>query len=138
MAQIETVVVPEQPSGALKAAVDDLLHLLQTQCGTTPKLVTAGDGHPKQALYLQRIADQREGGAFTIQRERSRVLVQSQDAEGWCNALYAIMNDLLGARWYWAGDLGFESLDPERAYFPNSPWREAPAFVQRRFYPIFV
>ncbi|WPJ94653.1 DUF4838 domain-containing protein [Coraliomargarita algicola] len=134
IADITTIVLPPQMSDELRASVDDLLEQLQVHSGAVPKLVS--EGHPKNALYFEHVQDGREGGAFTIQRERTRVIIRSADQSGWRNALYAIMNDLLGARWYWSGDVGFELVPPSQAHFPNRSWREAPAFVQRRFYPV--
>ncbi|WP_308952061.1 DUF4838 domain-containing protein [Thalassobacterium maritimum] len=134
IAEIETIVLPEQPSAQLRAAVDDLLLQLQAHTGAAPKLVS--EGRPKHALYFELLADGREGGAFTIARERSRVTIRSAERAGWSHALYAIMGELLGARWYWAGDLGYESVPVTSSYFPNRAWRETPAFVQRRFYPV--
>jgi hypothetical protein len=134
IAELETIVLPEEASDALRASVDDLLELFERHYGVELPVVSAG--HPKNALYFQLVADGREGGAFTIQRDRTRVLIRSADQAGWRNALYEIMSEFLGARWYWSGDLGFESVAPAQVYFPNHPWREAPAFVQRQFYPV--
>jgi hypothetical protein len=136
IAEIDVIVLPDAVPDVLRTTVDDLLALFEQCYGHAPKLVHLGQARPKHALYFELRADGREGGAFTIRRERTRVFVCGADAEAWCDALYAIMHDMLGARWYWAGDLGLEQISPRRLYFPNAAWRETPAFVQRKFYPV--
>jgi len=131
---IDFIVLPEADSKALTASINDLVNMLVQRYGEAPQVIS--QGHPKNALYFEWVDDHREGGAFTIQRERTRIVIRSADPEGWRNALYAIMSDVLGARWYWAGELGFEWVGSSRSYFPNHPWRETPAFVQRQFYPV--
>ena len=93
-------------------------------------------GRPKNAIYFQLTADLSKGGGFTIHRERTRVFIRSGDPAGWSNALYTIEKEMLGARYYWAGDLGLEFVKPSLTHFPNRPWRETPTFVQRKFYPV--
>lgn len=132
--QIDTIVLPESTAKSLSTAIEDLSGLLKERYGRAPVIVAAG--HPKNALYFQLVADGREGGAFTIQRERTRVIIKGADAAAWRNALYAMTNDLLGARWYWSGELGFEWSEVSQMHFPNRPWLESPAFVQRRFHPV--
>ena len=51
------------------------------------------------------------------------------------NGVYALCHDLLGARWYWAGDLGLEYVSDAPIYFPKRVWRSSPQFVQRQFHP---
>jgi hypothetical protein len=133
---IEFIVMPKAPSVELSATVDDLLELIEARYGYAPELVEAEEGRPKNALYFERLVDGREGGAFTIYRERTRVFIRGADTAAWCDALYAVMHDMLGGRWYWAGELGFEWVPPTRRYFSNAPWRETPGFVQRKFYPV--
>jgi hypothetical protein len=131
---IQFVVLPVGATDGLRAAVDDFLDLTERRFGHVPKLVATG--RPKNALYFERMPRCEEmGGAFTIIRERRRIFIHSHDAEGWANALYTIAETMLGARWYWSGDLGFEWVTPQSDDFPLSPWRERPTFVQRRFHP---
>lgn len=134
ISEIETIVLPESASKTLSASVDDLRSLLEKQYGQSPKIIA--EGHPKNALYFELASDAREGGAFTVHRERTRVFIRSNEPTSWANAVYALTEDLLGARYYWAGDLGLEFVEPSRAHFPNRPWRETPAFVQRQFHPV--
>lgn len=91
---------------------------------------------PKKALIFERSGSSQAGGAFSLRRERTRLVLQAADVEGWSNGLYAIMRDLMGARWYWAGELGFEWTEPARRYLPDRPWVEKPAFAQRRLHPV--
>ncbi len=133
--QLKYVVLPESATSSLRAAVADLVGLLEERLDVTLEILPAG--YPKSALYFELDPkDDREGGAFTILRERTRVIIRSPDPQGWQNALYAISKHLLGARWYWAGELGFEWAEPSCTFFSNRPWREKPAFVQRRLSPL--
>lgn len=132
--QIETIVLPEVDADALTSPIEDFVSLMEQRFGQAPDLVSAG--HPKNALYFQRVEGEFKGGAFTILRERTRVTIRSADTAGWRNALYTLSKDMLGARWYWAGELGFEWAEPHRDSFGLRPWREIPAFVQRQFYPV--
>lgn len=133
---LQYIVLPVGHSETLQKAVDDFAELLEARTGRLPTIRSEGTGRPKNALYFEEVSENRErGGAFTIRHDRTRVQIRSADASGWGNALYTIAEDLLGARWYWSGDLGFEWVAPLRTHFPLGPWHEAPAFVQRRFYP---
>ena len=133
MRQIAYVIRPESGSSALDAAIEDFLNLMEARYGAKPLIVTTGVC--KNALQFKMVADRRERGAFTIRRVRTRLIIQAADTEGWSNGLYAIMQEQMGARWYWAGALGFDWVEPSRRYLPNRPWREEPSFVQRRLYP---
>lgn len=131
---IQFVVLPVGASEELRAAVEDFVSLMERRFGHVPEIVVTG--RPKNALYFERDLNEEElGGAFTIIRERSRIFIHSHDSEGWGNALYTIAETMLGARWYWSGELGFEWVPPRSDDFPLSPWRETPTFVQRRFHP---
>lgn len=133
---LQNIVLPVGHTETLQKAVDDFAELLEARTGRLPTIRSEGTGRPKNALYFEEVSENRErGGAFTIRRDRTRVFIRSADASGWGNALYTIAEDLLGARWYWSGDLGFEWVPPQRAHFPSGPWHEAPAFIQRRFHP---
>ncbi len=132
--QILYIVRPDSESKALVAAIEDFSKLMEARYGQRPELLS--EGAFKRSLQFKIVSDGREGGAFTVRRERTRVAIQAVDAAGWCNGLYAIMGDMLGARWYWAGELGFEWVEPRRRSLSNRPWREEPAFVQRKMYPM--
>ena len=134
ISQIDTIVLPESASKPLIDSVADFSNWIKQLSGRSLRVVS--EGRPKNAIYFQLTADLSKGGAFTIHRERTRVFIRSGEPAGWSNALYAIGQDLLGVRYYWAGDLGLEFVKPLRAHFPNRPWRETPAFVQRKFYPV--
>ena len=115
-------------------SVTDFSNLIQRVSGRSVQVLS--EGRPKNAIYFQLTADLSKGGGFTIHRERTRVLIRSGDPAGWSNALYTIGKEMLGARYYWAGDLGLEFVKPSLTHFPNRPWRETPAFVQRKFSPV--
>ncbi|MEC7235245.1 MAG: DUF4838 domain-containing protein, partial [Verrucomicrobiota bacterium] len=132
--QIDAIVLPESASKSLVDAVTDFSNLIQRVSGRSVQVLSGG--RPKNAIYFQLTADLSKGGAFTIRRKRTRVYILSGEPAGWSNALYAIGKEMLGARYYWAGDLGLEFVKPSFTHFPNRPWRETPAFVQRKFYPV--
>lgn len=131
---IKFIVLPTETPDNLSAAIRDFTGLLEARTGRAPEIVS--EGRPKNALYFEPQPTAKElGGAFSIRRERSRVFIRAAAVDGWRNGLYMIAQSMLGARWYWSGDLGFEWVSPQRSHFPRRLWREDPAFVQRRFYP---
>ena len=132
--QIDTIVLPESASQPLIDSVIDFSNSFQRLRGRSLKAVF--EGRPKNAIYFQLTDDLSKGGAFTIHRERTRVYIRSGEPAGWSNALYTIEKEMLGARYYWAGDLGLEFVKPSITHFPNRPWRETPAFTQRKFHPV--
>ena len=132
--QIDAIVLPESAPKSLVDSVADFSNLIQRLSGRSLQVLSGG--RPKNAIYFQLSADLSEGGAFTIYRDRTRVLIRSGEPAGWSNALYTIGQEMLGARYYWAGDLGLELVEPSITHFPNRPWRETPAFVQRKLYPV--
>lgn len=132
--QIKFVVLPDLKSGVLRATVEDFLNLVDELHHVRPKIITVG--YPKYSLSFQSIKQGFQGGSFKITRKRSRVIIRAASVEGWCNGLYAIMEDLLGARWYWEGALGLEMVEPKLQSFLYLPWYEKPAFVQRSLVPV--
>jgi hypothetical protein len=132
--QIDAIVLPESASKSLVDSVTDFSNLIQRVSGRSVQVLSGG--RPKNAIYFQLTADLSKGGGFTIHRERTRVFIRSGDPAGWSNALYTMGKEMLGARYYWAGDLGLEFVKPSLTHFPNRPWRETPTFVQRKFYPV--
>ena len=134
--QIDTIVLPESASQPLIDSVTDFSNSFQRLRGCSLRAVS--EGRPKNAIYFQLTDDLSKGGAFTIHRERTRVFIRSGEPAGWSNALYTIEKEMLGARYYWAGDLGLEYVKPSITHFPNRPWRETPAFAQRKFHPVNI
>ena len=134
--QIDTIVLPESASQPLIDSVTDFSNSFQQLRGRSLRAVS--EGRPKNAIYFQLTDDLSKGGAFTIHRERTRVFIRSGEPAGWSNALYTIEKEMLGARYYWAGDLGLEYVKPSITHFPNRPWRETPAFAQRKFHPVNI
>lgn len=128
------VIRPETASKGLNAAIKDFVELYGLKYSKKLEVIT--DTSPKQALSFQHSESSDVGGGFTIRRERTCVSIHATDSEGWRNGLYAIMGDMMGARWYWAGELGFEWAEPERQHFTDRPWAGRPAFVQRRLHPV--
>ena len=136
---IHTLVVPAEPGAALSAAVEDFRHVFEMRYGVELAMVIDPESRPKYAIYLGdsgRVRIRAQNDSFSIHREGARVFVAGDGERGLLNGVYALCSELLGARWYWAGDLGLELVGSARAKFPEGHWREEPAYVQRTFYPI--
>jgi hypothetical protein len=136
---LRTLVVPAKPGASLSAAVEDLRHVFERRTGVALQVQTAGTNSPKYALYLGNSGGRRsqlENDAFTIHRQGTRVFVAGDGERGVLNGVYALCTELLGARWYWAGDLGLELIGEPRDKFPEGRWHEEPAYVMRTFYPM--
>jgi hypothetical protein len=131
--EISTLAFPTEPGIKMAAAISDLQELYTERYGTS--LAVVYGVAPKHSLSFKIDASVGEGGAFVIDRRRTRAVVRGADESAWSNALYSICSDLMGARWYWSGSLGFEWTEPEKRFFPNYPWRGRPSFVERRFSP---
>jgi hypothetical protein len=130
--EVRYLVLPDHSSKQFSAAIEDLqaLYLQRYQ----RSLLMVKQARPSQAITFE-ISHAGEGGAFSIRRERSRVFVRGADGTALANAVYAICADLMGARWYWGGELGFEWAAPSMNHFPDRLWWERPAFVQRQLHP---
>ena len=136
---LRILVVPAEPEAALSAAVEDLRHVFERRTGVALEVQTAGPNRPKYALYLGDsggIRSQLQNDAFIIHRQGTRVFVAGDGEAGVMNGVYALCQELLGARWYWAGDLGLELIGSPPDKFPEGRWREEPAYVMRSFYPM--
>ena len=139
LASIRTVVMPAESGAALAAAVADFCEVFALRYGVDLAIVTDAESRPKYAIYLGdagRVRCWAQNDSFSIHREGARVFVTGEGEPGLLNGMYALCSELLGARWYWAGDLGFELVGSARAKFPDRLWREEPAYVQRMFYPM--
>jgi len=159
LAAVRSIVLPEGAGAELQAAAKDLAELWDrrmegeglAEIGSTdragvdlsiqawPRTPGGGRPYPKNALVLERVSgSEARLGGFLIERERTRVFVRSADEDGLANGLYALADDLLGARWYWPGDLGFEWVGEPPRFFAEALWREVPAFEQRTLRPVGV
>lgn len=148
LAAIDTVVAPVEPGARLEAALGDLVALWGQRINDDGRgtdraeqiRVIDADGRahlPKNAILLELHPLSLEPpGGFSIERERTRVFVRASDEEGLANGIYALCADVLGARWYWPGDLGFEWVGKAPDKFPERRWREVPAFAQRTLHPV--
>lgn len=132
-AEISLLLLPNEPSEALLAAVEDLVELWPAEL----EIVRADEATGKGALILMR--DTRCGmrdEGFVIRRDRTKVHLRACTDEGLVNGIYAICHDLLAARWYWSGELGFEQVGPVGEKFPDRIWWGRPAFAQRTLHPV--
>ncbi len=137
MEAIDAIVLPEGTQAELTEAAEDLRDLFVRRYGVSPGILTRS-GRPRRAIILE-LSDRKwlkaNPGAFTMYRERTRVCIEAASAEGLSNGVYAFCEDVLGARWYWEGEIGFEFVGDAPEKFPERRWREAPAFVMRTLYP---
>ncbi len=130
---VRTVVLPAQASERLLAAVEDL----QACWPVKLEQAAAAEVPSKQVLVLEREeAAAADTGGFTLRRKRTRVTLRAASDEALADGLYAICRELLGVRWYWAGDVGLEFVGVRAEHFPVRRWHEQPAFVQRTLYPV--
>jgi hypothetical protein len=136
---VRALVVPADVSDTLSAAVEDLRHVFELRYGTKLEIVTHSVTRPKNALYLGDTYRRRDGlpnDAFAIYRRGTRIFIAGDTERGLQNGLYGLCMELLGARWYWAGDIGLELVGPRLDKFPERHWCEEPAYIMRTFYPM--
>ncbi|MGB0415172.1 MAG: hypothetical protein ACPGJU_12075, partial [Coraliomargarita sp.] len=135
---VEWIVLPPEASDELQVAAQDLVGLWpEVRCGTQLRYLDDGS-RPKHSIVLERCESEwlvERYGSFSIHRERTRIIVRAASDDGLANGVNALCRDVLGARWYWAMDLGFEQVGRIPDKFPERRWREAPDFVQRRLHP---
>lgn len=136
---IRSIVMPDESGEPLLAAVDDLCEVFERRYGIELEVLTDRVRRPKAAIYLGDcggVACGLQNDAFLMRREGTRIFICGDGASGVLNGVYALCEQLLGARWYWAGDLGLELVGDPVAKFPERRWREEPAYVMRTFYPM--
>lgn len=136
---MRTLVLPTEAGPVLSAAADDLRRLFAMRYGVALAVLADDVRRPKYAIYLD------DSGAvnahinqdgFFIHRQRTCVYIAGDGESGVVNGVYAVCAKLLGARWYWAEELGLELIGPAAAKFPEGHWRETPAYEMRTLYPI--
>lgn len=133
LSEIKYLIIPQVQSEQLASALADLRALFKQRYGKTLQLSQSPNAKQSICFETFRIG---EGGAFSIRKKRTRVFIRGADPEAWANGIYTICRDLLGARWYWSGELGFEWIPPRLNHFPNRALTRRPAFIQRHFGPI--
>lgn len=144
LAAVRQVVLPEGASENLVAAVGDLQVVWDERVPGSAGLKLATGAPRKFSIVLEyrdvpawaRLWRPWPAGSFTISRERSRVYIRAAGDAGLLNGVYALCHEVLGARWYWAGDLGKAYVGEVPRFFPERFGSRSPAFVQRRMYPM--
>lgn len=144
LAAVQEVVLPVGASEKLEAAVADLHAVWAVRVPGSSGLKLATGAPRKFAIVLEyrnepdwaRLWRPWPVGSFTIERERTRIFIRAEAELGLLNGIYALCHDVLGARWYWAGDLGKAYVGEVPRFFPEHRWWERPAFVQRRLHPM--
>ncbi|MFO8026264.1 MAG: DUF4838 domain-containing protein [Opitutales bacterium] len=136
--------LPPEPSERLAAAAEDLARhwpweIQQREADSSPSkqsIVLLRDESAGDGAFCAVPDEAHDTGYFSLRRDRTRVYLRAVGDEGLAHGLYAIARELLGARWYWAGDLGFERVGEVADAFPDRAWRERPAFVQGTLHPV--
>ena len=139
---VDYVILPEKSSTNLQAAVGDLIELWPGDicCADSRRApdYAPTSGRPKNSIILERSEAYwlvENFGSFSIRRERTRIHLRAASDQGLVNGIYALCQDVLGARWYWAMDIGCERVGEIPDKFPECRWRERPDFVQRQLHP---
>ena len=148
LVDIQKLVLPFAASERLIAATTDLQAVWYERVGERLEIVkwqvVSPKVEPQNAIILQHTAVQpfaewrgyQIAGSFTLFRKDSSIYLGAQTDAGLLNAVYALCTNILGARWYWASDIGLEFVGEVPRFFPEQRWLQAPAFVQRRLYPM--
>ena len=144
LAALREVVVPEGASEKLQAAVADLQDVwVERVPGSAGLEISTGEPRKFSIVLEHRVVPAWARlwrswpvGSFTMERERTRIFIRAESDAGLLNGVYALCHEVLGARWYWAGDLGKAYVGEVPRFFPERRWQESPAFVQRRMYPM--
>lgn len=144
LAAVRQVVLPDGTSEKLRAAVADLQTVWAERVPGSAGLESAAGEARKFSIALEyratpswaRLWQPWPVGSFTMERERTRIFIRAEAEAGLVNGIYALCHEVLGARWYWAGDLGKAYVGEVPRFFPERRWQESPSFVQRRLYPV--
>ncbi|MGJ8638284.1 MAG: DUF4838 domain-containing protein [Opitutaceae bacterium] len=136
LTEIERIALPERSGDRLQAAVADLQFIYSERVGRKLEIVEHTSPAVKSAIVLKLNEPLDSTGSFLIYRQRTQVIIKSNSVEGLANAIYELCGGLLGARWYWASDLGLEYIGDVPGKFPEQRWLETPSFVQRALYPM--
>lgn len=139
LAAMRSIVLPEASGAALTAAADDLRDVFEQRYGWAPELVEQGIHSPKQAmiLELETVSDSKgNDGGFFVRQTGSRIYISAASQQGLIHGIYAFAADVLGARWYWPGELGFEFVGDAPERFTRTRWRETPAYTMRTMAPM--
>lgn len=126
---IRTIYLPPEPSDLLVAALEDLI---QVWPGVIERDVVSPSVSKRSVILIR---DEHTEG-FSLRRARTKVYLRASSDKALASGLYAIARELLGARWYWPGELGFERVGEVADKFPEGIWLGRPAFVQRTLYPV--
>ncbi|MEO0508511.1 MAG: DUF4838 domain-containing protein [Verrucomicrobiota bacterium] len=134
---IRWLVLPPKADEDLLRAANDLAEVFKLR-GIDTEIVEADGLKPRYAIIISPYGRSSRdlGGGYLIRRRQSRVYIRSADTEGLVNGIYAICQELLGARWYWPSELGFQLTDVYENKFPDRLWWGRPAFIERRLHPV--
>lgn len=133
------IVLPVEANERLVAAAEDLRRLFGMRYGVEPEILTDGLRRPKQAVFLNDPGVRSYGldvGGFLIYRDGMRLFVAGDSVGGIVNGAYALCTELLGARWYWPGEVGLEFVGEPISKFPDGRWREEPSYTMRSLHPV--
>ncbi|MEM1221734.1 MAG: DUF4838 domain-containing protein [Verrucomicrobiota bacterium] len=136
--ELRVIKLPRSGSETLRLAAEDLKRLLSDRCGAAV-VIQSDRSDAKRSVILELVATPkpiRAHGGFTISRERTQIYIRAITEDGLINGIYTFCSDILGARWYWDGPLGFQWVGEIPSHFPEQVWRERPAFAHRQLHPV--
>lgn len=129
MADLQWILVPADAGEVVWSAAEELRGLIALRYAVSVEVrELPSQDCPKYSIVLRR--NQLPWDELTIHRERTQVIVGARTDESLVNGLYTLCRDVLGARWYWSGDLGLEFVGDRADQFPNRRWHESPSFIQ--------
>jgi hypothetical protein len=130
MAELQWLLLPADADASVRSAAEELRALIELRYAVRIEVRETPLGPcPKNAIVLRR--KRLPWDELSIHRERTRVIVGASTDENLVNGIYTLCRDVLGARWYWSGELGFEWAGDRIDPFPNRRWHESPVFIQQ-------
>ena len=137
---IQSIILKDAPANAdINQALADFKALWYFRVGTFLVMKEKAWWFPSKGpsiiLKRQQGFKKMTPGTFVIKQKGQSIYIFSPDQAGWASALYTLAADLLGARWYWPTNLGFEWVGEVPRIFPAKEWTVSPSFEMRKFYP---
>lgn len=140
---VPIVLAAEAPPASREAA-EELAHYLERICGVRPALLTTADPTPASAIWVglplpgetlaltgpEEIRIACDGQHLSI-AGRDRLIGEVQVEAGTANAVYTFLQDWLGVRWLWPGELGEDVPSRPTLRFEPFKYRYQPPFLQR-------
>ena len=134
--EIKSIIL-EQPieSENLNKAVADFIALWRYRMGVflsleNPKILKT------KAIYLRQsnCLNSLKAGSFSLKHTPEGVLITARTEAGFVNALYYMVHNVLGGRWYWPTTIGFEWVGEAPQIWRLHSLQIEPSFSMRSLY----